>query len=881
MFLFLCISELSSAIDITTTVIWTTQSDPTADIVITSTGHLIVNQAITFKGLVTVNAGGKLTSTAHITFIKELAVSGTCIFNTSGVIEFDDIVRVDDGILTLDNRGAIEFNDELNISGTTGGAVTISYPYLFSPSLLTFHDIHIHKGSLTLNNQDAVVLGNIRTFNIGVGSVFINHSIINQSSVTKTCIIDKDGLLKIDDNSDVTMKAVTIIEGLLEIYDNSKLSLASLTLTSSTLNIDHSTIQVEPGKTVSVDESTLNIEESIFKMGQNSEIVVQSSCESEINASQNSSFENTNPNESWKGIKIIKSCSTSLSTQFLTNPSIGSTGNCTQAEWAGELAVLPTKIIMNNSTFKNAQIGINADGDELAGNNIGGAVVRLRECNFINCERGVRIAGFYKDKPNASFIMTCNFEWNNDLPTTFTKTDLRHIELFALDNGAVNIGGCHFKNLNTEKLTANEKGTGIFATKSSFNVSFDGDKCCGEENGPCPDNCFEDQGMQSRRNIFEKLGVGIAVDLSLTTRGALLSLPTNKFACRNADFTNCIVGIKIEKGRDVLIGLNNFSVDKSEIDANFFAGTTTSPNIIGVSLKNSSGNRIYENTFTAIDNDFKYVVGIRSESPDLTQTSFIRANTFTNPTSVTSTYSPENVRAIDLYGNNNYLDITCNTFQNQVFDVRVNPGASLNDLPDMTAHNINEKFSANTWSTLPAADPGVLDPDWKTDGASSNIFNQTHNMAVYDGYSTSGSDNMRFANGSYPQMGNTNDWNFYPPTECGENNECVDCNTNCNNLEIKKVSTIGINPLNSNSKGFLIFPNPTNSTFTISVNNGNYYNGISFSIYHLNGNILYKTALNSSTIDLNTEDLNLKNGTYYIVLDGLNGKIFQKLVVIN
>ncbi len=877
MFLFLCISELSSAIDITTTVIWTTESDPTADIVITSTGHLIVNQAITFKGLVTVNAGGKLTSTEQIRFNKELEVSGTCIFNTSGVIEFDDIVRVSDGILTLDNRGAIEFKDELNISGTTGGAVTISYPSLFSLSLLYFHDINIHKGSLTLNNQDAVVLGNIRTFNIGVGSVFINHSIIDQSSVTKTCIIDKDGLLKIDDNSDVTMKAVTIIEGLLEIYDNSELSLASLTLTSSsTLNIDHSTIQVESGKTVSVDESTLNIEESIFKMGQNSEIVVQSSCESEINASHNSSFENTNPNESWKGIKIIKSCSTSLSTQFLTNPSIGSTGNCTKADWAGELAVLPTKIIMNNSTFKNAQIGINADGDELAGNNIGGAVVRLRECNFINCEKGVRIAGFYKDKPNASYIMTCNFEWNNDLPTTFTKTDLRHIELFALDNGAVNIGGCHFKNLNTEKLTANEKGTGIFATKSSFNVSFDGDKCCGEENGPCPDNCFEDQGMQSRRNVFEKLGVGIAVDLSLTTRGELLSLPTNKFACRNADFTNCIVGIKIEKGRDVLIGLNNFSVDQSDIDANF-DGAITSPNIIGVSLKNSSGNRIYENVFTAIDNNFEYVVGIRSESPDLTQTSFIRANTFTNPTTVTSTYSPENVRAIDLYGNNNYLDITCNTFQNQVFDVRVNTGASLNDLPDMTAHSSNEKFSANSWSTLPHATFGI-NPPWMTAGNSSNVFNEVNNITIYDGDAVG--DNMRFANNSYSKVLNIGNTLFFSISECGDN-ECVDCNTNCDKLEITKVPpVIGIAPLNAEKNGLLVYPNPANNNFTISLSNTLFFYGIQLSIYDLKGSLLYNAKLNSNTIALNTEELNLSNGTYVIALKGSAQTIHQKIVII-
>lgn len=484
-------------------------------------------------------------------------------------------------------------------------------------------------------------------------------------------------------------------------------------------------LQINPNATIRIVEGSIIAESTHFKMGKDAKIFLEKPCDAELTVTNCEFFSNNH--ETWEGIEIgMSGCIVDV--QFDLEPTADNSGNCTKAEWAGVLSPTVSKVIANQCKFQNARIALHSNGD--IHTNTGGGIIRTRECTFLNCEKGIRIAGWNKASPNASFIMTCDFIWEDDL--VFGKSDLAHVALENLGESGVNIGGSHFLNTISGKHPASNRGTGIHAINSDFSISKDGDKCCGERT-ECPDNCF-DAPKTSRRNEFELLGKGIKYQGG--NDGKIL-------ACRYSDFKNCKKGIDVDNCLDGALGRNTFTIVKQDIDNFYPSGTSTNPGIIDVHFNKSSGLRIYENTFTA---NLEYIVGVRLENPDQSQTSFVRRNTFSNPTQVLASCGPQ-VRAIDIYGKNDYLDITCNDFKNQVYDVYINNFASLNDIPDRSVHTGKYKFNNNNWSTLPTntANAPPLGK-WQTQGCASNVCLdvQTSSTTIFDRFGYLGFNNMKF-----------------------------------------------------------------------------------------------------------------------------------------
>lgn len=624
-------------------------------------------------------------------------------------------------------------------------------------------------------------------------------------------------------------------------------------------------LQINPNATIRIVEGSIIAESTHFKMGKDAKIFLEKPCDAELTVTNCEFFSNNH--ETWEGIEIgMSGCIVDV--QFDLEPTADNSGNCTKAEWAGVLSPTVSKVIANQCKFQNARIALHSNGD--IHTNTGGGVIRTRECTFLNCEKGIRIAGWNKASPNASFIMTCDFVWEDDL--VFGKSDLAHVALENLGESGVNIGGSHFLNTISGKHPASNRGTGIHAINSDFSISKDGDKCCGERT-ECPDNCF-DAPKTSRRNEFELLGKGIKYQGG--NDGKIL-------ACRYSDFKNCKKGIDVDDCLDGAVGRNTFTIVKQDIDNFYPSGTSTNPGIIDVHFNKSSGLRIYENTFTA---NLEYIVGVRLENPDQSQTSFIRRNRFNSTLTLNRLCGPQ-VRAIDLYGNNNHLDITCNEFIEQVYDLHLDDAATLDDLPDIKVHG-NRKYNRNMWSNLPAANnPTIPNFKWKTLGCASNIYSGVNSVTVYDRFYRLGADNMRFEEFSYPQFNPATSPNFTtvggrcPSSQDDDSDpECVSCNTDCEQLETHKVETGGIRGLDTYQNGFIrIYPNPSNGVFTVALISKQFGDSPKLKIYNAYGQVVHIENLFKRSVSLSKESLNLSSGMYFVKVEGNHIGSTLKLIV--
>lgn len=96
----------------------------------------------------------------------------------------------------------------------------------------------------------------------------------------------------------------------------------------------------------------------------------------------------------------------------------------------------------------------------------------------------------------------------------------------------------------------------------------------------------------------------------------------------------------------------------------------------------------------------------------------------------------------------------------------------------------------------------------------------------------------------------------------------------------ERTCVTGILERNENSVGFVIYPNPSNGEFTISLTSEN-FEKINFDITDITGRNIYKKSIDllSGNNSLFVNDIKLQSGIYFVTLRNQNQKITHKLVV--
>jgi hypothetical protein len=651
---------------------------------------------------------------------------------------------------------------------------------------------------------------------------------------------------------------ISITQGVnLEIYD-------------LTLNFNsNAQISIGSNSYTNFNYSELIINNCTLNMGENSTIETRYTCNYRI-LINNSTL--TSSGVVWGGVindHIVNPHASCYGSQFITEPKINTDGSCNTEEWKGEYSPYGISLfLIENSKIENAETGIMVHKT---------TILNVRDSEFKNCKRGISIEQSVDSDQDisASYIMNSDFEWDDDL--LFSGNDLVHIFLRSdKKNGAVRIGGCKFLNNRTNQSTWDNRGIGIKMDNASILLSRDGSKCCPDD-GKCPDNCYPAP-QQNRGNHFQYLGIGIDYESNIG----------NNFSCRFSEFDNCVFGIKIKDNTSnhsiSRIGDNNFTIDKNTIET-YFPTNYTSGNVIKlVHLEETADFGVYDNTFS---HNLEYIACVTSKDPNLQYTNFIRKNTFTSSIAVAANCGP-NVVAIDLYGNNDHLDITCNTFVNHVYDVKINEYADLNDIPNTDIHG--SKFSANNWSKLPSPNFSFPPPlqNWLTNGCASNVWldgGSGSYIRIYDKYtdfSGANKDNITF----YPNVidfvlnnppGNNDD--YLKSTRCEFNDVgCVDCSTDCDKLVNQSTALIGVDKA-EREVYFNLFPNPSTEKTQMVINPQFYHNENKIIIYDFTGKIVASFNNVQATFEFNIKNHQISKGIYFVSYqtEGINS--VKKLVV--
>ncbi len=369
----------------------------------------------------------------------------------------------------------------------------------------------------------------------------------------------------------------------------------------------------------------------------------------------------------WEGINAGES-----DYHFSIAPSIDNTGNCSPAEWAGVLDGSATRIDVIGSFIRNAKHGIKSN----ASNDHTSAVVRARETEFKNCEFGVELSNNFCNRfpmQSGTYIMTCDFIWDNDMPNFegFPSENYRGIHLYKCKG--INIGGCTF----TDNISGNSRSNGngftscgIYAWHTTVNISKDGDRC-GISNGdedPCPDNSFSNPAL-SRGCSFNKLDLGVYY----TT-----SNKNDKFAIRSSTFNDTKQGVMVGKTYNFAFGYNTYNFN-TDAYINYYG---PGPWFTGALIIHSyNGVGIYNNSFnyTHGGGTQQYIKFIEMGNLINHGLSYIKKNTFYNDIPLTTCGRNDN--GIYIYGNNQALNIKCNTFENLAYDIKLTIDGKLSDIP--------------------------------------------------------------------------------------------------------------------------------------------------------------------------------------------------------
>lgn len=542
----------------------------------------------------------------------------------------------------------------------------------------------------------------------------------------------------------------------------------------------------------------------------------------------------------WEGINAGES-----DYHFSIAPSIDNTGNCSPAEWAGVLDGSATRIDVIGSFIRNAKHGIKSN----ASNDHTSAVVRARETEFKNCEFGVELSNNFCNRfpmQSGTYIMTCDFIWDNDMPNFegFPSENYRGIHLYKCKG--INIGGCTF----TDNISGNSRSNGngftscgIYAWHTTVNISKDGDRC-GISNGdedPCPDNSFSNPAL-SRGCSFNKLDLGVYY----TT-----SNKNDKFAIRSSTFNDTKQGVMVGKTYNFAFGYNTYNFN-TDAYINYYG---PGPWFTGALIIHSyNGVGIYNNSFnyTHGGGTQQYIKFIEMGNLINHGLSYIKKNTFYNDIPLTTCGRNDN--GIYIYGNNQALNIKCNTFENLAYDIKLTIDGKLSDIPLDGGGSIG---SGNTWSII----------------AGSAHSCDYSNVAVPTGH-RSNIGSVFFEN-----IGNTDEpkasisqtsWEHLSGGLTPIKNAVSTANTcaatTCEDLQVLAVSEIDINQIVTS------FPNPTSADFTIATKIPVKY----VTLYGVDGRKLLEVKSNSTLgneIRVNRVDLNNFIGIILIKVECLNGQV--------
>ncbi len=503
-----------------------------------------------------------------------------------------------------------------------------------------------------------------------------------------------------------------------------------------------------------------------------------------------------------------------------------------ETTWAGELHPDQTWVTINGGGIYYAKI---------AAESIDGAVIRARDCDFIDCERGLKIGPWYsytQPKLNACFAMQCIFQWTQIMPgfssSSFIGIDLEKVQ-------GINIGGCVFENVHTSSYCHFDRGIGVNSVEANFAVSQAGDELCDDGFG-CLYNCMDQSPTGSGDDCtFNQLAYGIKAVGNPTSN----NLRTGIVHCI---FTNNLYSIYIASSKHSIVNLCEFYSIRTgsggTIGMNDLYTTHTGGNgcdyepsntvLKYIETYNSKEVRIKENEFTADDINVTYIT-IDNSGNSATSISLIKKNDFGN-TKSGGVSGSDGVHAIHCKNDNLGLKIQCNDFSDMSRDIFNASGGTLRDQQEGAAQYNNNNYSTNSGSV--------------------NIYNDGNDFTVAGpGYfgpppllSTGGTGNVTLTDIS-------------TPVSCSDNG--------CEDLTEEELGIKGIK-----YQTLLFYPNPAQNELYF-YNNEIISSKAIVTIYNSIGQVIKTTLLDASgVIDL----ANIPSGLIYVRIS--DGNIFYQQAVI-
>ncbi len=504
----------------------------------------------------------------------------------------------------------------------------------------------------------------------------------------------------------------------------------------------------------------------------------------------------TSGTNTWVGIIAVGNSSLE---QFTTFPDKSSP--YTTAKWSGVLNSSQTQVILtNNTVIKNTEIGIASTL---------GAIVRTRDSEFNNCQKGITIDSYsssLQPKINACYMMGTNFLWNTVL-SGFNSSNFVGISLTGVSS--VNIGGCQFRNDDTNPYCALERGTGILASESEFGVSTEGNRLRDPGNG-CIENCMESSppGTPTTGASCQFTNLKTAIKSAGNT-----STSNERLGIRDSYFDNNLTCIDITYSQHNVIYKCDFAAVRSNLNGLYVDHGTnascpyTSNKLIEFITTNYAKQvRVVENEFNFDASQCNYIAINRSG----TLKSLIKKNNILNSNSGLGT--GDNVRGIVCYYENPNLWIECNTFQNLTTDLYIYDFATT--LRDQNQYDNDIHHNSN-----------IFDDYSGKSGCFNLINNGTFNALVlpstYTWFKTNG--------GSYPSITFRTDG--------------ISCSSdNCNELIEGKVKKIS-------SETISLYPNPSHNIIYLTLKEGLETNATAI-LFNSVGQQLDLVKLQSKQIDI-------------------------------